>query len=444
MKKIIILFVSILIVSCSKESEPTMYTLTVTSNPTEGGTISPSGGEYEDGTVLTIRVTPNTNYEFDRWSGSVSGGETSLSITMDGNKSIVGNFVLSDTDGDGVTDDVDTCPNTPSGQTVDSNGCSDSQIDTDGDGVNDDVDTCPDTPSGETVDENGCSDSQKDTDGDGVNDDVDTCPNTPSGESVDENGCIPNPLYLDSNGITIKSYEWGEVGDTGEVNGVLYTIVDRPMLLQMKNNNEDVSVVCTTKITDMRMVFGSVGYEVNGDISTWDVSNVTIMDDMFSYSNFNGDISNWDVSNVYTMWSIFSQSQFNGDISNWDVSNVTNMSFMFLRTPFNGDISNWDVSSVTRMSSMFDGSQFNGDISNWNVSNVTLMDWMFRDTPFNGDISNWDVSSVRQMREMFRNNTSFNYDLSGWNVSNVSFCENFSSNTPQWTLPKPNFTNCTP
>ena len=171
MKKIIILFVSILIVSCSKESEPTMYTLTVTSNPTEGGTISPSGGEYEDGKDVTIRVTPNTNYEFDRWSGSVSGGETSLSITMDGNKSIVGNFVLSDTDGDGVTDDVDTCPNTPSGQTVDSNGCSDSQIDTDGDGVNDDVDTCP---------------------------------NTPSGESVDENGCIPNPLYLDSNGIPLN------------------------------------------------------------------------------------------------------------------------------------------------------------------------------------------------------------------------------------------------
>ena len=38
--------------------------------------------------------------------------------------------------------------------------------DTDGDGVNDDVDICPDTPNGEAVDANGCSDSQKDTDGD--------------------------------------------------------------------------------------------------------------------------------------------------------------------------------------------------------------------------------------------------------------------------------------
>ena len=36
-------------------------------------------------------------------------------------------------------------------------GCSDSQKDTDGDGVSDDLDTCADTPEGTTVDENGCA-----------------------------------------------------------------------------------------------------------------------------------------------------------------------------------------------------------------------------------------------------------------------------------------------
>tara|TARA_B100001093_G_C26766931_1_gene988324 strand:+ start:294 stop:515 length:222 start_codon:yes stop_codon:yes gene_type:complete len=55
--------VSILFFNCSPESEPTMDTLTVTSNPTEGGTINPTSGEYEDGTVLTIRVSQNTNDE---------------------------------------------------------------------------------------------------------------------------------------------------------------------------------------------------------------------------------------------------------------------------------------------------------------------------------------------------------------------------------------------
>ena len=63
-------------------------------------------------------------------------------------------------------------------------------LDADGDGVADADDTCADTPSGETVDSNGCSDSQKDTDGDGVTDDLDTCPETAADAEVDENGCV--------------------------------------------------------------------------------------------------------------------------------------------------------------------------------------------------------------------------------------------------------------
>jgi surface protein len=70
---------------------------------------------------------------------------------------------------------------------------------------------------------------------------------------------------------------------------------------------------------------------------------------------------------------------------------------------------------------------------------------MFRDaTSFNQDLSAWDVSNVTNMYEMFENASSFNQNLSTWNVENVSDCSNFSYDTPQWTQPKPNFTNCTP
>ena len=106
-----------------------------------------------------------------------------------------------DTDGDGITDDIDICPNTPTGETLDNNGCSDSQKDTDGDGITDDVDICPNTPTGETVDTDGCSDSQKDTDGDGIMDDVDICPNTPTGETVDTDGCSDSQKDTDGDGI---------------------------------------------------------------------------------------------------------------------------------------------------------------------------------------------------------------------------------------------------
>jgi len=58
-----------------------------------------------------------------------------------------------DSDGDGVTDDLDRCPNTPRGVKVDAHGC---PIDSDNDGVADYLDKCPNTPKGVTVDARGC------------------------------------------------------------------------------------------------------------------------------------------------------------------------------------------------------------------------------------------------------------------------------------------------
>ena len=68
---------------------------------------------------------------------------------------------------------------------------------------------------------------------------------------------------------------------------------------------------------------------------------------------------------------------------------------------------------------------------------------MFFGGAFNQDIGDWNVSSVTDMCGMFDSNFSFNQDLSSWNVTNVSSCGSFSLGTDQWTLPKPNFTNCT-
>jgi OOP family OmpA-OmpF porin len=92
-----------------------------------------------------------------------------------------------DTDGDGVTDDMDKCPDTPAGTAVDSSGCPLPQDD-DGDGVTNDIDKCPGTPAGAKVDASGCE-LDGDGDGDGVVDSQDKCPDTPKGDRVDAVGC---------------------------------------------------------------------------------------------------------------------------------------------------------------------------------------------------------------------------------------------------------------
>ena len=62
---------------------------------------------------------------------------------------------IGDSDGDGVLDDRDQCPNTTPGTRVDSTGCP-VPLDSDGDGVTDDRDQCPNTPAGTQVDSSGC------------------------------------------------------------------------------------------------------------------------------------------------------------------------------------------------------------------------------------------------------------------------------------------------
>ena len=107
-----------------------------------------------------------------------------------------------DDDGDGVYDDVDSCPGTSVFETVDANGCADSQLDDDSDGVSNADDVCPETSTGSTVDSDGCSDEQlvQDSDGDGVYDIDDLCPD--STLTVDADGCDENQRDSDGDGVS--------------------------------------------------------------------------------------------------------------------------------------------------------------------------------------------------------------------------------------------------
>jgi len=57
------------------------YTLTVTAG--EGGSVSSEGGEYEEGTQVTITATPDEGYEFTGWSDGEVSAERVITITQD-------------------------------------------------------------------------------------------------------------------------------------------------------------------------------------------------------------------------------------------------------------------------------------------------------------------------------------------------------------------------
>jgi uncharacterized repeat protein (TIGR02543 family) len=70
---------------------PVTYTLTASSNPAAGGTVS-GAGTYNSGTAVTLMATPAAGYSFTGWSGDASGTSASISITMNANKTVTANF----------------------------------------------------------------------------------------------------------------------------------------------------------------------------------------------------------------------------------------------------------------------------------------------------------------------------------------------------------------
>ena len=128
---------------------------------------------------------------------------------------------------------------------------------------------------------------------------------------VDAGSC-PNNVYLASNGVTVKAKSGAVAGDTGVLNGDTYTIVDINTLYTMIIDEQDVTKVVTSLVTDM--------------------SNMFFLGDE-TYSNFNQDISSWDVSNVTKMESMFyNATSFNQDLSSWNVDVVTSCNFLCVNT----------------------------------------------------------------------------------------------------------------
>ena len=172
--------------------------------------------------------------------------------------------------------------------------------------------------------------------------------------------------------------------DVDQLNSIQTKSVNNKLSIYDQYKKEFKNALETTKITtqlryiintsaDVKELQGFI--TVDGDNAIDKLHNLskiirTGMKLLGSGGNFN-----WlNTSNITNMSRLFTNiyllDHFNGDISKWDVSNVTDMTYMFRESRFNDDISKWDVSNVKNMNKMFQHAHFTGDISNWDVSNV--------------------------------------------------------------------------
>ena len=61
---------------------PTMYTLSLTASPAEGGSVS-GAGTYEAGASVSIQATANSGYTFTRWSDGDTNASRSVTVNND-------------------------------------------------------------------------------------------------------------------------------------------------------------------------------------------------------------------------------------------------------------------------------------------------------------------------------------------------------------------------
>jgi|GEM_PF-463080 len=78
-----------LIAGCGTESKP-VYQLTVFVNGE--GSISPSGGEYEQGETITLTATPSAGWKFQEWGGATDGTSNTLTFTIQKDVSVTAIF----------------------------------------------------------------------------------------------------------------------------------------------------------------------------------------------------------------------------------------------------------------------------------------------------------------------------------------------------------------
>jgi len=154
---------------------------------------------------------------------------------------------------------------------------------------------------------------------------------------TDDNGnsSLSNTQYINIEKISTVTCVGEPIGNVIYSQGNNYLVVDDSTIIDIiegSSENFTAENICVSNVTDISYLFyGNTTF--NGNISTWDVSNVLNFMGTFAESGgqvsapvkplFNQDISMWNTSSsVDVGWMFYNNDVFNQDLSSWDVSNV--------------------------------------------------------------------------------------------------------------------------
>ncbi|WP_407433055.1 BspA family leucine-rich repeat surface protein [Methanobrevibacter sp.] len=200
-----------------------------------------------------------------------------------------------------------------------------------------------------------------------------------------------------------------------------------------------ISFPDTSNVTSMEEMFSYCKRLTSLDLSNFNTSNVTTMEDMFSYCSglTSLNVSSFDTSNVTTMENMFYRCSglTELDLSSFNTSGVTTMEDMFsgCTSLTSLDVSSFDTSNVTTMYNIFNGcsSLTSINLSSFNTSKVTTMENMFYGCSglTSLDLSSFDTSKVTSIGYMFLDCSNLTtLDVSSWGVNHITFFRSMFAN----------------
>ena len=251
-------------------------------NTDANGSVSSSGGTYNDGTSISLTASPNTGYTFVNWTDS-SGNELSTNSTysfnITSNTTITANFeeLMFYLHPNGVTI---LCPNASVGAVGTVNGVQYTKVD--------------------------------------------------RSTLIDKRNAGENLALVCTSGITDLNSMFRKKGNdanslaSGIGNWDTSSNTSMSRIFANGNFNQDISNWDTSNVVNMYNAFQGAS-SFNQDISGWDTGKVNTMRWTFRRAKrFNQDISGWDISNVDDMRGLLKDTEdFNQDLTGWNVDGVT-------------------------------------------------------------------------------------------------------------------------